>query len=112
MKRFELALDGECSVGKFSSVFVNAVEYGDKDYISSDETQYTQKATEIGKRLSGLSIGQIVDIIRYNGLDFDKILIDRSGISFDSFVETFSHNILLVSFNFNFDNTDILAYHD
>lgn len=33
MKRFELAMDGECSVGKFSSVFVNAVEYEDKDFI-------------------------------------------------------------------------------
>ena len=112
MQRFELSIDGTCKVGKPKDVFVNAVEYGDKDFVTEDETEFTNKANVLLKKMNGKSIGEVVDIIRASGLDFDKVLIDRSGISFDSFVQTFAHNVLLVSFSFDFDYQDIIAYHD
>ena len=112
MSRFELSIDGTCKVGKPKDVFVSAVEYGDKDYVSSDETEFTNKANSLLKKMNGKSIGEVVDIIRASGLDFDKLLIDRSGISFDSFAQSFSNNVLLVSFSFDFDYQDIIAYHD
>ena len=112
MQRFELAIDGNCKVGKSTTVFVDAIEYGDNNYVKSDELEYTSKATMLLKKMSGKSIGEVVDMIRANGLDFDKVLIDRGGISFDSFVQTFAHNVLLVSFSFDFDYQDIIAYHD
>ena len=112
MQRFELAIDGTCKVGKPKDVFVDAVEYGDKDFVAEDETEFTNKANVLLKKMNGKSIGEVVDIIRASGLDFDKILIDRGGVSFDSFAQSFSNNVLLVSFNFDFDYEDIIAYHD
>lgn len=110
MQRFELAIDGTCKVGKPKDVFVNAVEYGDEDFIAEDETEFTNKANVLLKKMNGKSIGEVVDIIRASGLDFDKILIDRGGVSFDSFAQSFSKNVLLVSFSFDFDYQDIVAY--
>lgn len=112
MKRFELAIDGECHVGKKSTVFVDAVEYGDKEFASADEIEFTNKAVMLLDKMSGKTIGEVVDVIRNNGLDFDKVLIDKGGITFDSFAQSFSKNVLLVSFNFNFDYESIIAYHD
>ena len=112
MQRFELAIDGTCKVGKPKDVFVDAVEYGDKDFVAEDETEFTNKANMLLKKMNGKSIGEVVDIIRASGLDFDKVLIDRGGISFDSFAQSFSKNVLLVSFSFDFDYQDIVAYHD
>lgn len=100
-------------VGKSKDVYVDIIEYSDKKYASSDKLEFENKAMNlIKKKMSGTSIGEIVDIIRNNGLDFDKILIDSSGITFDSFVQTFSKNILLVSFNFQFDVQSVMIYPD
>lgn len=112
MQRFELAIDGNCKVGKPKDVFVNAVEYGDNDYLDEDYEEFTNKANVLLKKMNGKSIGEVVDIIRASGLDFDKVLIDRGGLSFDSFAQSFSNNVLLVSFNFDFDYEGIIAYHD
>lgn len=112
MQRFELAIDGTCKVGKPKDVFVDAVEYGDKDFVAEDETEFTNKANVLLKKMNGKSIGEVVDIIRASGLNFDKILIDKGGVSFDSFAQSFSNNVLLISFNFDFDYEDIIAYHD
>lgn len=112
MKRFELAVDGDSFVGKAKDVYVEVVEYGDKDYASSDKLEFEDKAMNLIKKMNGISIGEVVDIIRNNGLEFDKILIDSSGITFDSFVQSFSKNILLVSFNFQFDIQSIMVYPD
>ena len=112
MNRFELALDGNCPVGKGIDVFVDTIKYGDKDYASTDEVEFLDKARKLLPKMNGESIGKVVDIIRASGLDFDKVLIDRGGISFDSYAQTFSKNVMLVSFNFGFDNEFIVAYHD
>ena len=112
MKRFELAVDGTSFVGKSKSVYVDVIEYGDKKYASSDKLEFENKAMNLIKKMSGTSIGEIVDIIRNNGLDFDKILIDSSGITFDSLVQTFSKNLLLVSFDFQFDVQSVMVYPD
>lgn len=113
MKRFELAIDGDyCYVGKKTTVYVDCIEWSDKDSVKSEEIEFTNKAVILLDKMSNKSIGEVVDIIRNNGLDFDKVLIDRSGLSFDSYVQSFSGNVFLVSFSFDFDNGDIVAYHD
>lgn len=50
MQRFELAIDGTCKVGKPKDVFVSAVEYGDKDFVAEDETEFTNKANVLLKK--------------------------------------------------------------
>ena len=110
MNRFELAVDGNCDVGKFKSTFVNAIEYGDKDYLEEDYAEFEEKARNIATKMNGKTIGEIVDIIRDYGLDFDKVLIDKGGLSFDSFTQSFSNNVFLISFNFDFPKWDIICY--
>ena len=110
MNRFELAVDGYCDVGKFKSTFVNAIEYGDNDYLEEDYTEFEEKARNMATKMNGKTISEIVDIIRDYGLDFDKVLIDKGGLSFDSFTQSFSNNVFLISFNFDFPKLDIICY--
>ena len=111
MNGFELVVDGNCEVGKFKNTFVvNAIEYGDKDYLEEDYAEFEEKARNIATKMKGKTIGEIVDIIRDYGLDFDKVLVNKGGLSFDSFVQSFSKNVFLIRFNFDFSNWDICWY--